>query len=366
MEKQVNPEMIVLARESRGLTQTELARNVSLSQAEISRYESGARIISKEHLDKIADELGYPESFFYQAGQRYGLGSSALYHRRRKSMPARLLDQVIAKVNILRLCATKLLEGVDIEHDRGFPQYDVEEFGGNVEQIAELVRAAWKLPAGPITDLVGAIENAGGIVHRATLGTRKVDAFAQWVPPTPPVFLINDEFPGDRLRFTLAHEIGHLVMHDRPRDYMEEEADRFASAFLMPARDILPHFDRVTLPRLAQLKPYWRVSMQALLRRALDLGAVSERQYRSLIEDMGKSGYRMQEPVQIPVEKPTLLAEIIDSHLNDLRYSIPELAGLLSLDEREFWYEYVAKDKGLRIVPPRGSKPISDSTTKVG
>ncbi len=350
MNNLVNPEMIVLARESRGFTQAELAATVSLAQAEISRYENGTRSVGDEHLQRIADALEYPIKFFYHSGRRYGLGSSGLHHRKRKTLPARTLDLHIAKLNILRLVLDRLLDGVEIEHVK-FPQYDVDEFNGDIERIGELVRAAWKLPSGPIVDLVGAIENAGGIVHRTNFGTVKIDALVQWVPPSPPIILINEASPGDRLRFTLAHEIGHLVMHDTPRESMEEEADKFASAFLMPARDIFPSLNNVTLPKLAQMKPYWRVSIASLIRRTYDLRVISDRQYRSLNEEMSKLGYRITEPVPIPIEKPTLFKELIDAHINELGFSISEIATLVALYEEDFRADYLPQSRQLRLIP---------------
>lgn len=348
--KVVNPDMLILARESRGKTQDQLAEEVGLSQAEVSRYESGARTVGEDHLERIADILGYPPAFFYQAGQRSGTGSSGIYHRKRKTIPSRSLSSLEAKLNILRSVVDRLLRNVDIECPQRFPQYDVVEMKGDVERIAELVRAAWKLPSGPIKDLVGAIENAGGVVHRMDFETRKLDALVMWTPPSPPIFLMNESIPGDRLRFTLAHEIGHLVMHDIPRDEMEAEADGFASAFLMPSRDILPYLDRVNLQRLTQLKPYWRVSIAALIRRAKDLGQINERQYRSLYEQMGRQGYRIEEPVPIPIEQPTLLKEIFDAHLDTLKYSISDLASLLTLHEDELQTTYMPQRRTLRLI----------------
>jgi Zn-dependent peptidase ImmA (M78 family)/DNA-binding XRE family transcriptional regulator len=349
--KTVNPEMLVLARESRGMTQIDLSESIGISQAVISRYENGERGVRDDDLLSIADALEYPESFFYRTNQRYGLGSSGLHHRRRKTLPSRTLDMYIAKANILRLIVSTLLRGVDIEKSQNFPQYDIEEFNGDIERIAELVRASWKLPSGPIRDLVGVIENAGGIVHRTNFGSQKLDALVQWVPPTPPIFLVNSSIEGGRLRFTLAHELGHLVMHDVPREDMETEADIFASAFLMPKSDISSHFGtRINLASLAQLKPHWRVSIAALIRRAHDIGAISDRQYRSLYEEMGRLGYRVAEPVTIPTENPTLLQEMIEAHITELGYSIAELAATLSLTEREFREEYMPRHHGLRLV----------------
>lgn len=346
----VNPAMLVLARESRGLTQVELADRVNVPQAIISRYESGGRNVGEHDLQRIADVLGYPTAFFFQSSQAHGVGSSGVYHRKRKTLPARLLNRLTAQINIVRLVVEKLLRSVDIERTQRFPEYNVDEFNGNIERIAEYVRAAWKLPPGPIHDLIGAIENAGGIVYRTAFGTHLLDAIVQCIPPAPPIFMVNDAIPGDRLRFTLAHEIGHLVMHDIPRESMEEEADAFAAAFLMPANEIKHHFSRVTLAQLAQLKPYWKVSIAALIHRAHDLESITDRQYRSLNEEMSRLKYKTEEPVPIPIEKPTLLQEIIETHTKELGYSTAELAEMLLLNEAEFSRDYRLQPH-LRLVP---------------
>lgn len=352
-----NPAMIILARESRGLTQQELAEQVSLSQAEISRYENAMRIPSEEHIVLIADILDYPVSFFYQTERMYGLGSNGLHHRKQRSLPSKKFTALIARVNMLRFFAGRLLKGVDIDHFQEIPQYKVLDYKEDIERIAELIRATWKLPAGPVRDLVGLIENAGGIVHRTNFGTQQIDALVQWVPPSPPIVLVNEDFPGDRLRFTLAHELGHLVMHTKPTENIEHEADVFASALLMPAHDIAPDFAQVTLSHLAHLKPYWRVSIAALIRRAYDLQKITDRQYRSLHEEMGKLGYRTNEPLPIPIEKPSLLREMIDTHIQELGYTVKDLAAMASLKEEEFCAEYMPKTHNLRIVPPKKKPP---------
>lgn len=363
MTRPVNHEMLILARESRGLTQVDLARHAGLSQAELSRFENGAREPSAEQLERLADVLAYPASFFRRKGERYGIGSKGVFHRKRKSLSAKELDQLNAKIDLLRIMVSELMRSVEIEREHSFPSHDPEDFNDDIEQIAALVRAQWKLPRGPIKDLVGVIENAGGIVHFTDFGTPKLDAISQWIPSTPPVFLVNSEKPGDRVRFTLCHELGHVILHDqtmRELNEMEEQADKFASAFLMPEQDILPDFDqRLTLPRLAQLKSKWRVSMAALAKRAYDLEQITERQYRSIFEDLSKSGYRMREPINITVQRPSLIQEIIASHVTDLKYSINELAEALSLYEDELVREYLDQPDGPRLVFLPQKKPIA-------
>lgn len=350
MSNSVNPEMLILARETRGLTQSELADVSSISQGNISKYESGLLHVSEEHLEKIASVLDYPASFFFQSDQLYGFGSHCTYYRKRQTMPVKEQKVLLAKMNKIRIHIARLLNGVELEHENQFQRLDIEDYGGEVERIAQLIRKNWRLAFGPIKNLVGAIESAGGIVVRKSFGTKKLDAFSQWIPGLPPIFLINADMPGDRVRFTLAHEIGHIVMHQIPTENMEEEADRFAAEFLMPSRDISPDLDSITFANLAKLKPYWKVSMAALIVRANQMSKITERQYRTLFEQMNKNGYRMNEPIPIPVEEPTLFKEIIDVYINVHRYSIEELSQLLGLHEHEFRSEYLNSNRTLRVI----------------
>src|SRR5262249_10300310 len=161
-------------------------------------------------------------------------------------------------------------------------------------------RHLWGLPLGPVRSVVGEIERAGGIIFRCGFNTMKVDAISQWppdAPELPPVFFVNEDIPGDRMRWTLAHELGHIVMHHLPTDDPEGEADRFASEFLMPGREIVAELNPFSLHRAAALKPYWKISMAALVRRAHDLKCISNRKYEYLNTQLAKLGYKKCEPI---------------------------------------------------------------------
>lgn len=145
-------------------------------------------------------------------------------------------------------------------------------------------------------------------------------------------------------------------MHRFPTDGMEREADQFAAEFLMPAREIQAQLFGVTLPRLAALKPYWRVAMSALLRRASDLGAINPRTKQYLWTQMGMRGYRTHEPVDIPAEEPTLLKELLDFHRKELGLNLQSLAKMMCVKEAELLSEYPVegpRDKkfgGMRVL----------------
>ena len=336
MTQVVNNEMLQLAREARGLTQNQLAQRTSISQGHISKFESGQLQVPNEQLERLARALEFPTSFFFQPDRLYGMGISYVHHRKRHSL--RVLDQkrIQAQINVLTLQITRLLRGVDIECENEFHALDIGDFDGDAEMIAQLVRARWSLPLGPVNDLMGSIESAGGVVVTRDFGARKFDAQSRWLSGLPPFFFANHDVPADRLRFTLAHEIGHVVMHRVPTENMESEADRFASEFLMPRDQILPDLSPFSLQRAAMLKPKWKVSIASLVVRAYNLGVIAHSQYRRCFTQLSAAGHRTAEPVVIPDEQSSLVLQLIDVYQRDHSYSVEELCGMLSISEREF------------------------------
>jgi Zn-dependent peptidase ImmA (M78 family)/transcriptional regulator with XRE-family HTH domain len=350
MNKAVNHEMLVLARESRGLTQSELAAILRVTQGKVSKHESGLLAVSGEELRQIARALDYPEDFFSQTDSVRAAGSSCLYHRKRQTMPVRELRKIHAKINIARMQFARLLIGAEIESENKFHRMDVEDFEGGPDEIARILRENWGIGRGPIPHMVNAIEGAGGVVFRWPFGTRKLDAISQWHPGLPPIFFVNAEAPNDRMRYSLAHELGHVIMHRLPTPNQEAEADRFAAEFLMPADDIKPHLKPLSIQKAASLKPYWRVSMAALIKRGFDLGLVGASYYRKLFTQLSKLGYRLAEPAPLPDEEPTILADIIAVYLTEHKYSITELSRLVKLFEPEFRAQYLPQRTQFRLV----------------
>lgn len=347
--QEFNPEMLVLARESRGHTQSSLARLLSLNQATISKIESGVSLISEELFRTLAQRLGYPKNFFFQQDKIYGFGSSIFYHRKRQGLPNKLLRQIHAQMNIRRNHIKRFLLSAEIETANSFRQMDVDEYGGKSENIAQLVRTAWRLPHGPIRNIMETIESSGGVVIRHDFGTRKIDAISEWIEPHPPLFFVNSnsEITGDRLRLTLAHEIGHVILHRFPCPDMEKQANTFASEFLMPAREIKPYLSRLNMPKLAALKREWKVSMGALIERAFQLGTITASQRRYLIINLRRSTHSYREPpdTDIPIERPRLLDELIDTHLKQLGYAVTEISDMVAEFEPNFCSLYLPQSK---------------------
>jgi Zn-dependent peptidase ImmA (M78 family) len=259
--------------------------------------------------------------------------------RGKSDVTAHELDLITAELNIRLMHLTRFLEGVNYNATANIPRLDVEQYG-TPEKIAATVRAHWGIPSGPIKNLMQWIERAGVVVGFSEFGGASVSGVTFRVSGRPPLILLNRSHPADRMRFTLAHELGHLVMHRFPTESMEPEANEFASALLMPAADIRPSFRgrRVTLQLLAALKPEWKVAMQALLMRAASLNCISANQSRYLWQQISAKGWRLREPAELdfPLETPKVLPSIVRAHLSDLGYSMAELTKLVRIHEGEF------------------------------
>src|SRR5215217_2703750 len=133
-----NPQMLVLARESRALSQAELSRQTGIPQAALSRYEKGISVVPDDRLEMLAATLNYPVRFFFRSDQIYGYGSSCFYHRKQQSLPVRKLKEIQALTNVRRIQIEPLMDDVHIDIDTHFDRMDIGEYE-SPEEIAQLV-----------------------------------------------------------------------------------------------------------------------------------------------------------------------------------------------------------------------------------
>jgi Zn-dependent peptidase ImmA (M78 family) len=205
-----------------------------------------------------------------------------------------------------------LLKLVGLETPHSIPKLDRDDYGGDPEKAAAHVRLLWQMQRGPVANLIEVIERAGGLIIHCDFGVDAMDALYQPAPQLPPLFWMNSNKPCDRARFSLAHELGHVVMHHVYTEpaIAETEANTFARAFLMPRADFRSEcLTRLDFPALAQLKQRWRVSMAAIAYRARDLHAISPAAYKTMVIKM--SSMRRVEPYPIASETPRLLAGLL-------------------------------------------------------
>lgn len=356
---QFNPHMAVLGRDARGVTQEELSYMLKIVQGTLSKIETGMSPANDDFVDSLAETLQFPREFFFEQGRPYGL--PPFHYRRRKKLSAKALGKIVAEMNIRRIHLSKLLLSFDRKSNGFIPEIDLDEYQGakksslTMEEVARLVRETWMLPSGPIESMIDLLESNGGIVIQCDFGTDLIDAMSQRIDGFPVLFFVNINSPADRLRHTLAHELGHMVLHTvtvKPDEIMEDEADSFAGAFLLPADEIRPQLRKFDLRQLANLKSYWKVSMAALAVRADRLKLITPYQSKMFWMEMSRLGYRKREPNEPAKEYPSLVRQMVAFHTKKLGYTVSEMAKLLCLLPAEFEEMYRAELNGGHAVKP--------------
>lgn len=347
-------DLLRLARQLRGFTQKKTADEMAVAQTYLSRIENGLVEPEVDFIERAALVFNLPAEFFSLTDTVYGPPVSVHAMLRGKAdLSARDIDMITAELNVRLMHLRVYLENVDFNAVQTIPYLDVDRYE-TPERVAGILRAHWKLPSGPIKNLTRIMEQAGVIVAESDFHGAGVSGVTFAVKGRPPIVLINRNHPADRIRFTLAHELGHLVMHQFPSPEMEEEANRFASAFLLPPDEMKETFSgrRVTLELLAGLKKEWKVSMQSLLMSAQNQKALSDNQARYLWQQISARGWRTREPASLdfPHDPPTVLPSIISAHLKELGFKSEELLQMSRIYADDFvrMYGEIGSDRPTR------------------
>ena len=335
-----NPQMLTLARQTRGWSQVQTAKRSEVAQSLVSKYESGTMLPRDGHIERLAAALDYPETFFHQQFVVTGPGIGEIFHRKRVKTAAKTLGRFHAVAEVRRFETAKLLNSWPVT-EPAVPFLSIDEYDDDPAAIAQLMRSFWNLPSGPLFNLTETMELNGCVIYSHDFGTAYIDGFSHRIAGDPPLFHVNAAMPPDRWRWTLAHELGHMVMHgfgEVEPDTAEQQANRFAGEFLAPAAELQPSLWNLDFRRLAGLKREWKISMQAIIMRARDLEVITERQRRDLFARLGKAGHRTREPASLdpPIERETKVRQLAQYHVNNLGYTRGELLDYLRIGERDF------------------------------
>lgn len=310
------------ARDFCGLTQVELSDLSGIPQSRISEIEAGrdARPAA-ETVASIARATSFPVEFFYK-GALPDLPDGNF--RRLKRGKVRATKQVRAQARHL----IELVE--DAEKVITFPPLRLEPvraFDGDVDTVAENVRASAGVGyRDPIPNLTRAVERAGVVVAPLPGEIPDHYGFSAWpdfAMGGRPVIVYSSMDPGDRQRFTVGHELAHLLLHSPLRDdeldadQAEREADAFAGALLLPREAALDAMrPPLTLHTLSQVKATFGISIGAGAARAKQLGLISEDRFVSLRKQISSRGWNRREPVDVPNEQPMLIRQVLDLFAN--------------------------------------------------
>ncbi|HEY3114043.1 MAG TPA: XRE family transcriptional regulator [Gemmatimonadaceae bacterium] len=316
------------------LTQRDLAKKIAVSNSLIAAFES--EVDPKEPRDDILDALctvlEVEPEYFFQPATTDEFHESQSNFRKRIKASDRLKRQVLARASLF---------GMAVQHLRNFgtfPNFDYPNLPAasldDVERVAEACRLHWKLGVdAPIGDMARVIENAGTVILSVDLKTAEhVDAFSRFGEISVVVLNTQKDSPS-RTLFDMAHEVGHGIMHRTSRgltlDKREAEADRFAGAFLMPRGAFETDFTAsrgADWDGLLDMKRYWRVSIQAILRRAYQLQLIDAVEYRTRFRTLSGWGWRTTEPDEPTMDQPTLFQKALQRALVDYGKTPGDLA----------------------------------------
>jgi Zn-dependent peptidase ImmA (M78 family)/transcriptional regulator with XRE-family HTH domain len=304
------------ARDFCDLTQTALAELAGVTQSKVSDIEAGRDARPKnEDVERIARATGFPVEFFY-LGALPDMPDGN--YRRLKRGKARASRQVRAQ-------ARQVVELVQrAEHIVSMPpvRIDAVSHVDDIEAIAQDVRdAAGVGRRDPIPNLTRAVERAGVVVAGIPSEIPDHTGYSAWPDfrlGGRPIIVFSRDDPGDRQRFTIAHELGHLILHTPARedeldvDRAEKEANLFAGALLLPREAAIEAMRLpLTLTTLANVKATFGASIGMCAYRARDLGLISEERHVSLRKQLSARGWHRQEPVEVPKEQPVLIREVL-------------------------------------------------------
>lgn len=307
---------LTLARQLGGVRKSELASILGKSSTIISAWESGAKRPLPANVAALAMALGVSPTFFAPRGAQLTAAGTVPHFRSLRSTSQKARDQAFAYGLLAADIASAIEKHVE------FPDVAVtsipvapDDEEDAPQRAARQMRANWGVANGPMPHLIRLLENHGILVIFSHEQSSAVDAYS-FDTVTRPVIVLNpvknDYY---RQRFDVAHELGHLVMHDDSEPgsrVVEEQAHRFAAELLMPEdelRELLPTaMNAKAWDRLGALKEEWGVSIQALLYRARSLGRIGDVTYRNAMVTLTQRGWRRSEPGRVTtIEQPSML-----------------------------------------------------------
>lgn len=343
------------ARLSLGLFKKALGDIVGITGTAITRYEEGEDKPTREKLSVLSARLGFPEEFFLRPAWQEKLEPVFWRSRAAESKHAREMTEQRMKW----ICETFHF----LEQEVDFPKLDMptlslpDDFrlltGEMIENAADQVRQCWNLRHRPIPDVTLALENAGVPVVNLDIASDKQDGFCFHSPSLGRPFVgINVyQISCARARYDASHELGHLILHrkvtlQQERDsalkkLIEQQAHRFAGAFLFPREAFLAEVGYPSLDYFCDLKKRWGLSIAAMVFRACDLGLIDEVEKGVMYQGMGRRRWRgpLREPFDGPsemaLERPRMLRRGIETVLNENIFGRPAIQGALGLPQRE-------------------------------
>ena len=328
---------LTMARSLRGFTATALAKQADVTPEWLSKVERGHTTPSSELVNRLAKELDFPAEFFSR--DPIPLPSTEAFHFRASSKLA-LKDETAARA--LASLACELSEWLDRTYKLPIPgvpeiqELTEAEVEPRPDVAAEALRSFWGLGSAPISNMVALLEAKGARIFSVDGAFQSIDAFSFRHNGSAIIFL-NPSKSAERLRFDLAHELGHLLLHggslyESRNKYRERQANDFASGFLMPRSGLLGSLrGNISLERLLRLRDLWKVSAMAIVMRLHQLEVITDWTYRLMCQELSKRGFRRAEPGSTLIPESSSLWTQVIADLRDQGLGYPYLANLIGV-----------------------------------
>ncbi len=373
------PSRITEAREARAKSMEDLADSIGVTRQSISKYERGIVNPSPEMLQAISHSLGFPPEFFYKAETESNAGCSPLFFRSKSNIAKKVKTACRYQIKWTDEIKKQLEKYVDFV-DRDLPTIDknYEDLSfEDIEELALTIRKDWGINDDPINDLIGLLENKGIIVTQFATNDfcafKGIDAFSCWRNGTPYILYHSISKSAVRTRFSILHELGHLIMHSSIAeddsvkkeivDMADMQADRFAAAFLLPATSFPEDVRSTSLVFLEMVKRKWGAAMSTIIKRCETLELLTESQINYLKRQMTTKKYWYKEPLDdiLTVAEPEMIRDAIyllvdngiitkTAFINASGLSVDDLKCICGLPE-EFFDDFNKRKKPiLRLV----------------
>ena len=307
---------------------TELADETGISKQSLSLYANGGNVPPFDNVIKIARVLEFPTDFFMSedlctvsTGNTYFRSQASATKKSRNAQKIKL--EYVSKMyevilNYMNVPELNLPDTTGINIPDDIADVDSEQAIKEIEKLSKLVREYWNLGNGPIENLQYVLQSNGIIVTGFRDVDIGIDAFSQQITiDGKMVYIIALSIgtkPIERLRFDMAHELGHILMHTWGEDneeiskdefnVREKQANMFASALLLPKETFSKSISAypTNIDYYLALKKKWKVSMQAMMYRTRQLDIISANQFQYMMRIMSKNRYRTHEPGDKPGE----------------------------------------------------------------
>lgn len=310
-------ERLRAARRLAGLTQQQLGVAVGVTSMAVSKYERGQVIPDGLRLAQLAEALDIEVGSLLQTEEAVSVSPASFRWHPMKRRSKREEEAIEARARQW-LGRYLLLEQLVGERDETPLLEGIREHGGassDPEDSAAALREYWNLGQDPIESVVNVLED-NGVRVLAVDWAGSANAVSFEVDGAEPAMLVSrylpdsgKRSPGDRERFSLAHELGHFISDaSLERKQAESFSDRFAAAFIVPReaalRELGQERTEISVSELGFLKEKYGLSMQAWLRRARELGILSPSHARAMLVQAKANGWEQEEPVEVRFEEP--------------------------------------------------------------